>query len=307
MKSFTKGLATVDRVRLPGWGPRDSQSRWLETLGEMAANRAQWRECCRCLSELSVNSSEAKLWEFHLVNYSASYNEETFSLIELDDYVPTDTIESNQCNEDQLCLSSPPPEHSPSGPMTFASNSNSAAASPKMNSPPGAEIGNDSAEQIPKESPKPAPDQEEPLALGLDCKIPSHKADRICVEAQFENLIDQLSDLRPTSADNLGRLKTKFTDIAYGETTVIELFVALKLKEQMSYCECSIGVNSLFINALKIVLPTPVLNPNNGQTSIYFLRTKYQIEFAEVRSVIRKLLPPNVSSHEDTPKVYTWM
>ncbi|KAA3681658.1 small subunit ribosomal protein S21 [Paragonimus westermani] len=54
MKSFTKGLATVGRVRLPGWGPRDSQSRWLETLGEIAANRAQWRECCRCLAELSV-------------------------------------------------------------------------------------------------------------------------------------------------------------------------------------------------------------------------------------------------------------
>ncbi|KAA3680386.1 uncharacterized protein DEA37_0014864 [Paragonimus westermani] len=58
--------------------------------------------------------------------------------------------------------------------------------------------------------------QLEALALGLDYKIRAHKVDRICVEAQFENLIDQLSDLRPTSADNLGRLKTKFTDIAYG-------------------------------------------------------------------------------------------
>ncbi|KAA3671047.1 uncharacterized protein DEA37_0004515, partial [Paragonimus westermani] len=55
MKSFTKRFATVGRVRLPDWGPRDSQRRWLETLGEMAASRAQWRECCRCLSELSVN------------------------------------------------------------------------------------------------------------------------------------------------------------------------------------------------------------------------------------------------------------
>ncbi|KAA3672400.1 uncharacterized protein DEA37_0008944 [Paragonimus westermani] len=54
MKSFTNGLATVGRVHLPDWGLRDSQSRWLETLGEMAANRAQWRECCRCSTELSV-------------------------------------------------------------------------------------------------------------------------------------------------------------------------------------------------------------------------------------------------------------
>ncbi|KAA3677097.1 uncharacterized protein DEA37_0001910 [Paragonimus westermani] len=37
----------------------DSQSRWLETLGEMAADRVQWHECCRCLSELSVK------WELH--------------------------------------------------------------------------------------------------------------------------------------------------------------------------------------------------------------------------------------------------
>ncbi|KAA3678339.1 uncharacterized protein DEA37_0014625 [Paragonimus westermani] len=61
MKSFTKGLATVVRVRLPGWGPRDSQSRWLETRDEIVADRAQWRECCRCLSELSVKKSEPNL------------------------------------------------------------------------------------------------------------------------------------------------------------------------------------------------------------------------------------------------------
>jgi hypothetical protein len=54
MKKATTKLATVGRVRLPGWGPRDSQNRWLETLGDMATNRVQWRECCRCLAELSV-------------------------------------------------------------------------------------------------------------------------------------------------------------------------------------------------------------------------------------------------------------
>ncbi|KAF7261856.1 hypothetical protein EG68_00788 [Paragonimus skrjabini miyazakii] len=36
------------------------------------------------------------------------------------------------------------------------------------------------------------------------------------IEAQFENLFDQLGDLQSTSADNLGWLKTKFTDIAHG-------------------------------------------------------------------------------------------
>ena len=53
MKAATSNLAVVDRVRLPGWGPRESCNVWLDTLGVMAANRAQWRECC-CLAELSA-------------------------------------------------------------------------------------------------------------------------------------------------------------------------------------------------------------------------------------------------------------
>jgi hypothetical protein len=54
MKAATSKLGTVGRVRLPGWGPRDAPSQWLETLTDMATNRVQWRECCRCLAELSV-------------------------------------------------------------------------------------------------------------------------------------------------------------------------------------------------------------------------------------------------------------
>ncbi|KAF8568352.1 hypothetical protein P879_03540 [Paragonimus westermani] len=104
-------------------------------------------------------ASVVKYWYFNLDQLNRleqSISQQTMAC--LDDYVPTDAIDSNQCNVDQFCLSSPPPEHSPSGPMTPASNSNSAAASPKMNSPLGAEIGNDSAEQIPKESSTPVPD-----------------------------------------------------------------------------------------------------------------------------------------------------
>ena len=50
MKSLTKNLANVGRVRLPGWGHRDPSYLWLETLKDMASNRTQWRECCRCLA-----------------------------------------------------------------------------------------------------------------------------------------------------------------------------------------------------------------------------------------------------------------
>ena len=46
MKKLTSSLASVGSVRLPGWGPRDDDCRWLETLSVMAQNRNQWRECC---------------------------------------------------------------------------------------------------------------------------------------------------------------------------------------------------------------------------------------------------------------------
>jgi hypothetical protein len=53
MKSVTKKLGSVGAARLPGWGPRDPPLAWLETLQDMAANRCQWRSCCRFLSRLS--------------------------------------------------------------------------------------------------------------------------------------------------------------------------------------------------------------------------------------------------------------
>ena len=49
LKSLTKGLGSVGAVRLPGWGPRDHQSAWLETVRDMALNRSQWRSCCQFL------------------------------------------------------------------------------------------------------------------------------------------------------------------------------------------------------------------------------------------------------------------
>ena len=36
MKTFTSGLARVGHTRLPGWGPRDSATVWLETMDSMA-------------------------------------------------------------------------------------------------------------------------------------------------------------------------------------------------------------------------------------------------------------------------------
>ncbi|TNN15201.1 polyprotein, partial [Schistosoma japonicum] len=43
MKSLAIGLNHVNRCRLPGWDPRDNRNKWLETLGNMAQNRWQWR------------------------------------------------------------------------------------------------------------------------------------------------------------------------------------------------------------------------------------------------------------------------
>jgi hypothetical protein len=49
MKDRTSRLASVGSVRLPGWGPKESQCLWLETLMDMAQDRTQWRSCCSFL------------------------------------------------------------------------------------------------------------------------------------------------------------------------------------------------------------------------------------------------------------------
>ncbi|KAH9581629.1 Protein fam76b, variant 2 [Schistosoma haematobium] len=49
MKESCKGLSCVGPSRLPGWGPRDGATQWLETLSDMAQNRSQWRSCCNLL------------------------------------------------------------------------------------------------------------------------------------------------------------------------------------------------------------------------------------------------------------------
>ena len=46
VKKETSVLARVGSSRLPGWGPKDNENRWLMTLGDMAQNRSQWRACC---------------------------------------------------------------------------------------------------------------------------------------------------------------------------------------------------------------------------------------------------------------------
>ena len=50
VKRLTSSLASAGSVRLPGWGPKDGECKWLETLEVMAWDRNQWRECCKtCL------------------------------------------------------------------------------------------------------------------------------------------------------------------------------------------------------------------------------------------------------------------
>ena len=51
MKQITEALSKVEVVRLPDWGPRDTSVKWLSTLRNMAANRNQWCECFRMLTE----------------------------------------------------------------------------------------------------------------------------------------------------------------------------------------------------------------------------------------------------------------
>ena len=50
MKSLNCGLGRVGQVRLPGWGPKDPPMAWLETLGDMAICRSQWRHCIHTIS-----------------------------------------------------------------------------------------------------------------------------------------------------------------------------------------------------------------------------------------------------------------
>ncbi|CAH8662896.1 unnamed protein product [Schistosoma haematobium] len=54
LKSLTSSLSHVGRCRLLSWGPRDYRNQWLETLGDMAQNRSQWRRCIHSLSSLKL-------------------------------------------------------------------------------------------------------------------------------------------------------------------------------------------------------------------------------------------------------------
>ncbi|VDO84836.1 unnamed protein product [Schistosoma margrebowiei] len=50
LKSLTCSLSHVERCRLLSRGPCDCRNQWLETLGDMAPNRSQWRRCIHSLS-----------------------------------------------------------------------------------------------------------------------------------------------------------------------------------------------------------------------------------------------------------------
>ncbi|VDP45057.1 unnamed protein product [Schistosoma mattheei] len=45
LKSLTCVLSHVGRCRVRGWVPCDYRNQWLETVGDMAENRSQWRRC----------------------------------------------------------------------------------------------------------------------------------------------------------------------------------------------------------------------------------------------------------------------
>ena len=53
MKSLTGQLSRAGNCRLPGWGPRDSPVKWLETLADMAQERNQWRSCIHAIASKS--------------------------------------------------------------------------------------------------------------------------------------------------------------------------------------------------------------------------------------------------------------
>ncbi len=66
LKSLTSGLARVGVARLPGWGIKERECEWLDTLAVMAQDRHQWRECINfCLSKslyrYSKNSKKVKI------------------------------------------------------------------------------------------------------------------------------------------------------------------------------------------------------------------------------------------------------
>ena len=54
------------------------------------------------------------------------------------------------------------------------------------------------------------------LSLGLNFKIIQKKSDRTQIEAQFESLNEQLTNLTPTNEDNYNWLKNKLVDVAEG-------------------------------------------------------------------------------------------
>ncbi|CAH8584460.1 unnamed protein product [Dicrocoelium dendriticum] len=56
MKALTSELASVGASRLPGWGPKDGEHVWLDTLADMARSRPQWRSCCIHLKILREDS-----------------------------------------------------------------------------------------------------------------------------------------------------------------------------------------------------------------------------------------------------------
>ncbi|VDP39549.1 unnamed protein product [Schistosoma mattheei] len=54
LKSLICSLSHIGRCRLLVRGPPDYRNQWLETLGDMAQNRSQWRKCIHSLSSLKL-------------------------------------------------------------------------------------------------------------------------------------------------------------------------------------------------------------------------------------------------------------
>ena len=56
MEEATRNLAAVGPCRLPGWGPRDLEHKWLFTLEDMARDQCQWHSCCNSLLIYTISN-----------------------------------------------------------------------------------------------------------------------------------------------------------------------------------------------------------------------------------------------------------
>ena len=105
--------------------------------------------------------------------------------------------------------------------------------------------------------------QVEALSFGLNYKIKPNQLNRIHIEAQFENLFQQLSVAHPKSQDQQSWFKTKLTDIAYD-------FLLSPIRENCA-------VSKQHIHALRELKEKDivVLRPDKGSGAVVMDKVEY--------------------------------